>query len=184
MRNKDPASKRLSGCCPWLMRGNLPLAGLGLLVFVLDQLSKSAISSWLPHGGSKVVIDGFFSFVHARNTGMAFSLFADAAPWFRELVLPAAQLIIILAVLAMFRMVGGAARLSRVALALVLGGAAGNLYDRLLHGYVTDFLDFYVSSYHWPAFNVADSAITIGAGLLILESMRGHHSAEEAARPA
>jgi signal peptidase II len=167
-----------------VLRGNVTIAGLGLCVFVMDQVSKHAISSWLPHGGSRIVIDGFFSLVHARNTGMAFSLFADAAPWFRDFVLPAGQLVIVVAVVGMFRMIGAGARLSRIALVLVLGGAAGNLYDRLLHGYVTDFLDFYVASYHWPAFNVADSAITIGAALLVLESMLGHHSADEPARAA
>lgn len=182
MGNSSPASKRSSGCCPWLTRRNLVLLGAGSIVFALDQLSKSAIASWLPYGGSTPVIDGFFSIVHARNTGMAFSLFADAAPWFRDVVLPALQLVIILVVLAIFRMVGAAARLSRFALVLVLGGAAGNFCDRMLYGYVTDFLDFYVGSYHWPAFNVADSAITIGAGLLILESVLGRHSPDEAAR--
>ena len=180
MGSRSPAAKRFSGCCAWLTRRNLGLLGFGSLIFVLDQLSKNAISSWLPYGGSSPVIDGFFSLVHVRNTGMAFSLFADAAPWFREFALPALQLAIILVVVAIFRMVGEAAQLSRFALALVLGGAAGNFFDRILHGYVTDFLDFYVASYHWPAFNVADSAITIGAGLLLLDSIRTRPSPGEA----
>ena len=176
--------KRFSACCPWLTPANLSLFGLCGFVFVLDQVSKSAISSWLPYGGSSSVIDGFFNLVHVRNTGIAFSLFADAAPWFREVVLPVAQSAIIVVILAFLWKVGESARLSRVALALVLGGAAGNLYDRLLHGYVTDFLDFYLATYHWPAFNVADSAITTGAGLLILDSMLGRHSAGTTARAA
>ena len=184
MGNKSLAAKRFSGCCPWLTRGTPGLLGIGLAVFVLDQLTKSAVSSWLPHGGSRPVIDGFFSFVHVRNTGIAFGLFADAAPWFRETVLPAGQLLIILAVVVIFRMVGEAAPLSRIAMVLVLGGAVGNFCDRMLHGYVTDFLDFYVASYHWPAFNVADSAITVGAGLLLLEALLGRHGAAEAARTA
>ena len=169
--------KRFSACCPWLTPANLSLFGLCGLVFVFDQVSKSAVSSWLPYRESRSVIDGFFNLVHVRNTGMAFSLFADSAPWFREGVLPVAQAAIIVVILVFLWRIGDSARLSRVALALVLGGAAGNLYDRLLHGYVTDFLDFYVASYHWPAFNVADSAITTGAGLLILDSMLGRQSA-------
>ena len=184
MGNKSLAATPSSGCCPWLSRGNLGLLGIGLAIFVTDQLTKSAVSSWLPYGGASPVIDGFFSLVHVRNTGMAFSLFADAAPWFRETLLPAAQLMIILAVAVIFRTVGEAARLSRLALVLVLGGAAGNFCDRMLHGYVTDFLDFYVGSYHWPAFNVADSAITVGAALLLLEALLGRPAAGEAARPA
>ena len=176
--------KRFSACCPWLTPANLALFAVCGSVFVLDQVSKSAISSWLPYGGSRSVIGGFFDLVHVRNTGIAFSLFADAAPWFREVVLPVAQLAIIVAILAFLWKVGESAPLSRVALALVLGGAAGNLYDRLLYGYVTDFLDFYVGAYHWPAFNVADSAITTGVGLLILDSMLGRHSAGATAEAA
>ena len=164
--------------------GYLALAGVGGLVFALDRLTKSAISSSLPVGGSRGVIDGFFDLVHFRNTGMAFSLFADSEPWFREWVLPAAQIAIVVLVVLMFRSLGESAPMSRLALALVLGGAAGNLYDRMLHGYVTDFLDFYLASYHWPAFNVADSAITVGAGLLILDSVLGRHGPRHAAGEA
>ena len=86
-----------------------------------------------------------------------------------------------------FAMMRDSARMpvtSRTALALVLAGAVGNLSERLLHGYVTDFLDFYAGPYHWPAFNVADSAITIGAVLLILDSLLGRHAVQEAARAA
>ncbi len=171
-------------CCSSLVgRSNLALAAIGISVFALDQLSKAAVASGLAFGDSRSVIDGFFRLVHVRNTGMAFSLFHDADAWFRDYALPGVQFAVIAALVLMLRRmeVGG---LGRVALALILGGAAGNLVDRLLHGYVTDFLDFYVGALHWPAFNVADSAITVGAGLLILESVLGRRPEGEAGSEA
>ncbi len=125
----------------------------------------------MPYGTSETVIDGFFNLVHVRNTGIAFSLFADSEPWFRDLVLPGVSMVAIAAIVALLYRQGNLSTLSRVALVLILAGAVGNLYDRLLYGYVTDFLDLYVGTYHWPAFNVADSAITIGAVMLLLDSM-------------
>ena len=127
----------------------------------------------MSHGESRSVVEGFFNLVHVRNPGIAFSLFADAAPWFRDGVLPAFSVAAIAVILVLFRRFQDMPGASRIALALILSGAAGNLYDRLQQGYVTDFLDFFVGSYHWPAFNVADSAITLGAALLLLESFRG-----------
>jgi signal peptidase II len=118
---------------------------------------------------SRTVIPGFFNLVHARNTGIAFSLFADSGTFVREWLLPSVTAAAIVFVLVLFwRYEGGA--LGRVSLTLILAGAAGNLYDRLVYGYVTDFLDVYVSGHHWPAFNLADSCITIGALLLLLDS--------------
>lgn len=139
----------------------------------LDWLTKAAIAGSMPHGSSEVVVAGLFNLVHARNTGIAFSLFADSAPWFRELVLPVVSLAAVGVIAVMLRRLREVPASSRVALALVLAGAIGNLSERLLHGYVTDFLDFYVGAYHWPAFNVADSAITVGALTLILDSVLG-----------
>lgn len=173
-------AERSGRCCPWLAGGDLLLAGLGASVFALDQVTKGAIASQLPHGASRSVVDGFFNLVHARNTGIAFSLFHDSAPWFRDFALPAMQLAVVVVLIVMLRRLEQGARVSRFALAAVLGGAAGNLYDRLLQGYVTDFLDFYVGSYHWPAFNVADSAITVGVVLLLLDSVFGWHSSQDA----
>lgn len=165
--------------------GYVGLVAIVGLVLALDWVTKSAVASWLPLGASRSVVDGFFDLVHYRNTGMAFGLFASSEPWLREWVLPAAQIAIVVLVVAMFRSIGDEAPRSRIALALVLGGAAGNLSERLLSGFVTDFLDFYLASYHWPAFNVADSAITIGAGLLILDSvMMGRRPIREAASGA
>lgn len=136
---------------------------------VADQISKYLVEHDTPEEYTRTIIPGFFDLVHRHNTGVAFSMLADAdSPWLRPVLITFALAVMALLVwlLATDRAGGGRAR---AGLALILGGAAGNLIDRLLHGSVIDFLDFYVGSYHWPAFNVADSCIVIGAGLVILE---------------
>lgn len=183
MATADLARTGIRACCSGGPGGWRFLAALVALVVALDGVSKAAVVAWMPYGASRSVLDGFFNLVHVRNTGIAFSLFADSAPWFRDVALPAFALAAIGVILAMFRQLGPAAGASRVALALILAGAAGNLFDRLRQGYVTDFLDFYVGSYHWPAFNVADTAITTGAALLLLESFRGRRG-QGGAEPA
>lgn len=137
----------------------------------------------IPVYSSETVIPGFFNLVHARNTGIAFSLFADSAEWIREGALPIVSAVAVIGLLAyLLRTESGHWRL-HLALTLVLAGAAGNLYDRMMYGYVTDFLDFYIGSWHWPAFNVADSAITVGAGVLLLESLWGAEASEARRQP-
>lgn len=182
MGNANPAASGVRACCSWKEPGKRALWILAVLILLLDRASKTAVASWMPLGDSERVLDGFFNLVHARNTGIAFSLFSDSAPWFRDFVLPAFSILAIVVIVAIFRKFEELPGMSRLALALILAGAAGNLYDRLLYGYVTDFLDFHVASYHWPAFNVADSAITTGAILLLLDSFRGRHPVNQAAR--
>ena len=150
-----------------------PLAwlGLALLVVLADQFTKSLIVSAFQLGEG-FAVTSFFNIVRVHNMGAAFSFLADAGGWqrwfFTGLGLAAGTLMVWM----LFRHPGQT--LFGLALALVLGGAVGNVIDRLVYGYVVDFLDFYWGSAHFPAFNVADSAITIGAGCLILdEVMRG-----------
>lgn len=150
----------------------LGLIALGLTVCGLDRWTKAVVAAAYPLHASEPVIPGFFNLVHRRNTGIAFSFFADSGPIVREWILPAASAGAIVFVAFYFWKLSRGAAALRIALALVLAGAAGNLYDRAAYGYVTDFLDFYVGTWHWPAFNVADSAITVGAGLLLLDSFR------------
>lgn len=176
MRIANRGAKRSGMGRSWLGPRHLPIAALVALVVLLDWITKWAVVESMPHGSSESVVAGFFNLVHVRNTGIAFSLFADSAPWVRNLLLPAVSVAAIGIIVGMFRSAGTMPVTSRVALALVLAGAVGNLSERLLHGYVTDFLDVYVGAYHWPAFNVADSAITIGAVLLILDSVLGRHT--------
>ena len=143
-----------------------------LLVVGLDQISKMYISSVMSLHASYPVIDGFFNITCVRNPGAAFGFLADAAPMFRSLfliIVSAAAIVMILWFLAKNKSAG---MLLTFALSLILGGAVGNLLDRIRFGSVVDFLDFYIASWHWPAFNVADSAISVGAVLLIVEMLR------------
>ena len=162
------------------------LAGLVVLICALDRWSKDAVAEALALHSTHEIVPGLFNLVHTRNTGIAFSLFADSGPLVRDWILPIASAAAILLVLGYFWKLSKDATTVRIALALVLAGAAGNLIDRAMYGYVTDFLDVYVGSWHWPAFNVADSAITVGAGLLILDSLRkpASESAEGGAEAA
>jgi signal peptidase II len=140
-----------------------------LLVVGLDQISKMYVSSVMSLHASHPVIDGFFNITYVRNPGAAFGFLSNAAPMFRSLfliVVSAAAIVMILYFLAKNK---SAAMLLTFALSLILGGAVGNLLDRIRFGNVVDFLDFYIASWHWPAFNVADSAISVGAVLLIVE---------------
>lgn len=145
-------------------------------VVILDRLSKLLIEARVSPWDSFTVIPGFFSIIHAENPGAAFSLFADSSTEFRSLVL--VGLSVAVAVFISVLLWQPTRRglndnwTSRLALALVLGGAVGNLYDRVFRGTVTDFLEFYIGHYHWPTFNVADSAISIGACLLLYDMWR------------
>ena len=142
---------------------------LALVVFAADQLTKELILSHYAYGGS-TRITGFFNIVRAHNSGAAFSFLAGAAGWqrwfFTTVGIAAALFIVWL-----LRQHAGQ-KLFSFALALLLGGAIGNVVDRLRHGYVVDFLDFHWAGWHFPAFNVADSAITVGAACLIWDELR------------
>lgn len=142
---------------------HLALAGA---VFVADQWSKGVIDR-LPDDYSHTVIPGIFRIVHAENPGVAFGLFQYAAPLFRDLLISVSSLAL-LVILALLWRTRQNARIG-YAMALIAGGACGNLFDRILHGRVVDFLLFSLGTHSWPIFNLADSAIVTGAGLLVLE---------------
>lgn len=152
-----------------------PAYTIALAIFVLDRATKWLVETRMSTLDAYTVIPGFFDIVHARNPGAAFSLFADAdGPW-RTFLLIGVALAVLVMVALMLRKAHTLSRSHAWGLALILGGALGNVYDRALTGAVTDFLDFYIGSWHWPAFNVADSAIVTGAGLLILDILRNRH---------
>ena len=146
---------------------------LALVVLVLDIITKRWVESILLHG-QQIPLTGFFNLVLTYNAGAAFSFLSDASGWqrwfFSAIAASASGLIIYLL------RKHAADKLFCMALSLILGGALGNLWDRITLGHVVDFLDFHVSNYHWPAFNVADSAIFLGAMLLILDSFRRKES--------
>ncbi|HEX9278932.1 MAG TPA: signal peptidase II [Casimicrobiaceae bacterium] len=151
--------------------------GLSLAIVAADQLSKLAMIALFQPGEERVVT-GFFSLVLAFNTGAAFSFLRDVAGWprylFSAVAIGAGGLIIWL-------LRRGGDRLYCAGLALILGGAAGNLWDRLTLGHVVDFLLFHWDRWYYPAFNVADSAITVGAALLILDSFGRRRDRSDAA---
>jgi len=146
----------------------LKLLGLSLLALILDQASKLVIASSMQLYQS-IPITSFFKLTYVRNTGAAFSFLSDAGGWQRWFFAVLAILISIIIAVWLTRLKKQETLLA-VALSLILGGAMGNLIDRLAYGYVIDFLDVYYQTWHWPAFNVADSAITLGVMLMLLES--------------
>jgi len=145
---------------------------LAAALFGLDRWSKFAVVESLDLYSAHPVLNGFFNLVHFRNTGIAFSLFNRSGPLVSEWILPLASAAAVALILWFFFRGDSLDFRSKLALTLILAGAAGNLYDRAMYGYVIDFLDFYVAGWHWPAFNVADSSITVGAILLLIEASR------------
>ena len=159
-------------------------------IFLTDQITKLAVIIWIPLGERRAVIDGFFDLVHFQNTGAAFGFLSGSAASFR---IPFFYIIALIAtcLLALyFRLMGGGERRVPVAISLVFGGMAGNVIDRIRLGAVTDFLSFHIGErvlsfslfgiqchwvLEWPAFNVADSAITIAMFLLVISVFRPHH---------
>ena len=150
-----------------------PLLALSLIVLVLDRVSKLWIERHIPLGGGITVIPRVFRISHVLNFGAAFSLFEDSAsPQRVRFFLTIFSILAILVVLFFFLRMARRLTLSSVALSLILAGAIGNLYDRARYGYVVDFLEVHIVRYHWPDFNIADSAIVIGACLMFLELFR------------
>jgi signal peptidase II len=142
---------------------------LAVLVFIIDIGSKFLVMNTMDYGWpNRIEILPFFNLLYVHNYGAAFSFLNDAGGWQRWLF--AAIALGVSGLLAFWmRRTPLQNRLANSAYALIIGGALGNLFDRLYHGFVVDFLDFYAGTYHWPAFNIADTAICIGAALIILE---------------
>ena len=144
-----------------------PWFAVAAAVVLADQLAKWAALSLL-RPGEPVAVTGFFNLVLVFNRGAAFSFLADAPGWQQPFFIAVALSAAAIVSWMLWRY--PARRLLCAGLALILGGALGNLWDRVLYGHVVDFLDFHAMGWHWPAFNVADSAISVGAGILIAES--------------
>jgi len=141
---------------------------VALTVVLLDQASKWAVCHWLAYGQS-IALTSFFNLVYVRNTGAAFSFLADMGGT-QIFIFSAIAIVVSIVLIAILWKNCGARPLFCTSLALMLGGAVGNLIDRSLAGSVVDFLDFYWNTRHWPAFNVADIAVCCGAAGIILES--------------
>lgn len=156
--------------------GSIRWFAIAAVVLLVDQLTKYWIVSGFYHGQS-VTITSFFNLVLVHNEGAAFSFLSEAGGWQRWFF-TGISAVVSLVIIVWITRLPKQRWLESLALALVLGGALGNLYDRMVLGYVIDFLDFHWSGKHWPAFNVADSAICVGAILLIWDSLSGKSHAE------
>jgi signal peptidase II len=149
--------------------GNLRWLWISVVVIVLDQLTK-VIATQTLQMHQPVAVFPLFNFTLAHNTGAAFSFLSDAGGWQRWFFTVIAVVVGAVIVVWLKRLRGDQVWLS-IALTLILGGAIGNVWDRVTLGYVIDFLDFYYGDWHWPAFNVADSAITVGAVMLVIDAL-------------
>ncbi|WP_321415358.1 signal peptidase II [uncultured Desulfobacter sp.] len=143
------------------------LALVSISVVLLDQFTKWLVVKHLPLYTHIAVIDHFFNITHVLNPGGAFGFFAEQSPGIRKFIFLFLSSGVALFVLWLYRKTARSHIFLSYGLALIFGGAIGNLIDRFRFGKVVDFLDFYVGAFHWPAFNIADSAITIGMGILI-----------------
>jgi signal peptidase II len=154
------------------LRSRWPYLALSLLVLALDRWSKVRVQEAFTQGSVRTVIDGFFQLTYFQNTGVAFGLLSGSDSQLKWVLLSGFAAIAACAVVVYSLLTPPGERGTQSALALILAGALGNFYDRLTVGYVTDFLYFHLGSHYWPAFNVADSAISVGVGLIALGMIR------------
>jgi signal peptidase II len=152
--------------------GRLSLVALTTGALAADQLSKHAVETYIAPGSQHVLVPGMLNLLHTTNPGVAFGLFAgSASPW-KPLLLIGFSVLVIGMLIWLLATDRAGGTLGQYGIALILGGAAGNVIDRFLRHRVTDFIDFYIGGYHWYTFNIADSAIVIGAALVVLELFR------------
>lgn len=149
---------------------------ISAIAFILDQWSKTSVVNSMDLY-ERIQLTPFLNFTYVHNYGAAFSFLYDAGGWQRYF-LSAIAIGVSGLIIWWLRQTSKDQQLLPVAFAFILGGALGNVYDRIVHGYVIDFIDFYYSSYHWPAFNIADSAIFIGAALLIIDMFKNKEANE------
>lgn len=152
---------------------------LAAAVFAIDRVTKWLIETRVSALDTYTVIPGFFDIVHSQNRGVAFGLFNNSTSEWRTALLIAVSAAALALVGAMLWNARRMDRLTAFGLGLILGGAAGNVFDRVASGRVTDFLEFYVGSFHWPTFNVADSAIVVGSALLLLDVLKPKRQAAQ-----
>jgi signal peptidase II len=164
------------GRMPFKIKERLPYLLVATVALGLDRWTKALIQKRFSLNESISVIDGFFNITYVRNTGVAFGIFDPLSLPAKSVLLSVFTAFAVVVVITYSVRTPLRNRLLQIALALILGGAVGNLYDRLAYGYVIDFLEFYVGAYHWPSFNIADSAISIGVVLLALEILRDEAS--------
>ena len=164
----DPQPHRTPGARSYM----IPLLAIAAAVAIIDRITKRFIMHRLPEGHAHTIIPGILRITHVLNTGAAFSMFSDSRTVAVRYGLVLFSVVAIFIILAMLWRARHTFTLTSVALALILGGAIGNVYDRIRYHFVVDFIEVHIFHYHWPDFNVADSCIVIGACLLFIEIFR------------
>jgi signal peptidase II len=156
-------------------------------VVLIDRITKIYIRTRVSPWDIFPVIPGFFNIVHSENPGAAFGVFSDANPQYRSILLVGVSLAVMVVIGALLwrpaKMGVPESILLRIGLSMIFGGALGNVWDRMFHGTVTDFLQFFFGTYEFPSFNAADSAISIGAGLLLIDLWWTRHEAGQGPAP-
>lgn len=142
---------------------------IAVAAFTADRQTKTLVERRIPADSVVPVIPGFFNLTNTKNSGAVFGMFSDAHVWWKTPLLIVISITLLIAVMMLVAKTQNLRWQTSVGLSLILGGALSNLYDRIRAGMVEDFLDFYVKSYHWATFNLADSAIVVGTGLIILQ---------------
>ncbi len=156
---------------------------LALLIVLLDRWTKHLVAAHIAMYTHIQIIPGFFRLTHTENTGAAFSLFADSPSHWKTGLLIGFSVVAMIIVSVMLWKQTRALTITSIALSLILGGAVGNLWDRIASGRVVDFLLFYVKQYQWPVFNLADSSIVVGAALLVIDILWGKPTPPETPAP-
>jgi signal peptidase II len=169
--------------------GRSPYLWIVGAVVLLDQVTKALVDEFMMLHESRSIVEGLVRLTYVQNRGAAFGILSEAGLPYQSLLFSVVSLLALLAIALYAWRMPVQSRLPQTALALVMGGAIGNLFDRARLGYVIDYVDMYWGAYHWPAFNVADSAITVGVALLVLDILRNPEmdespKAEIAASPA
>ena len=144
----------------------------GVLI-VMDRYTKLMVSLHIPLNYSVKVVEDFFNLTHIRNSGVAFGLFASQQSEYKALMFIAISTIAIIAILVIFHQTPKEKKMVQTGLILIFSGAIGNLIDRILHGEVIDFVDFFINRHHFPAFNIADSCITVGVIMMVIDLFFG-----------
>jgi len=163
--------------------GRTVYVAIATLVVVLDQITKVLVDRFMSLHESRIIVDGFLRLTYVRNRGAAFGILSDADLPYQSLLFAVVSLAALGAIAAYAWRLPARSRLPQTALALIMGGALGNLMDRARLGHVIDFVDAYWGAHHWPAFNVADSAISVGVVLLVLDILRQPQAAESPPPP-
>jgi signal peptidase II len=145
------------------------MAVIAVMVFVADQVTKAMVVRRIADGAVVRVIPGFFNLTNSKNSGAVFGLFSESAVWWKTPLLIVISAALLIAVVTIVLRTQHLQWQTSIGMSLILGGALSNLFDRMRWGMVEDFLDFYIRNYHWATFNLADSAIVVGTGFIVVQ---------------